>query len=113
MPASPDNPPPPPVVQVRQLRDPRKVYESLMELISRLAGLGLVHCDFNEFNLLASSQRPPVSCHAVFVTNSRVCSQQVDDKEDITLIDFPQMVSVNHANAEVRCGRQSHTVHTL
>jgi RIO kinase 2 len=43
------------VLQIRQLRDPRKVYEGLMELISRLAGLGLVHCDFNEFNLLAST----------------------------------------------------------
>jgi hypothetical protein len=37
---------------------------------------GLVHCDFNEFNLL------------------------IDDDDHLTLIDFPQMVSVTHANAE-------------
>ena len=36
---------------------------------------GLVHCDFNEFNLL------------------------VDDDEVLTLIDFPQMVSTSHLNA--------------
>ena len=36
---------------------------------------GLVHCDFNEFNLL------------------------VDDEEKVTLIDFPQMVSTSHLNA--------------
>lgn len=36
---------------------------------------GLVHCDFNEFNLL------------------------VDDSEVLTLIDFPQMVSTSHLNA--------------
>jgi RIO kinase 2 len=26
---------------------------------------------------------------------------QVDDKENITMIDFPQMVSVSHRNAEM------------
>lgn len=41
--------------QVRSLANPRGVYERLMGLLARLAGLGLVHCDFNEFNLLVSS----------------------------------------------------------
>ncbi len=49
-----------------------------MELISRLAGKGLIHCDFNEFNLLISA----------------------DGNDEVTLIDFPQMVSVSHANAK-------------
>jgi hypothetical protein len=45
-------------------------------LLTRAALLsGLVHCDFNEFNLL------------------------VDDDEVLTLIDFPQMVSTSHLNA--------------
>jgi RIO kinase 2 len=47
-----------------------------MDLIHRLAACGLVHCDFNEFNLL------------------------INEREELTLIDFPQMVSVSHANAE-------------
>jgi RIO-like serine/threonine protein kinase len=46
-----------------------------MDLIHRLAACGLVHCDFNEFNLL------------------------INEEEHLTLIDFPQMVSVSHANA--------------
>jgi RIO-like serine/threonine protein kinase len=46
-----------------------------MDLIHRLAAAGLVHCDFNEFNLL------------------------INEQEHLTLIDFPQMVSVSHANA--------------
>lgn len=65
-----------PLVQLRQLARPARAYLSAMELISRLAGKGLVHCDFNEFNLLIN-----------------------DQSEDLTLIDFPQMVSVTHANA--------------
>ena len=42
---------------------------------ARLAAKGLIHCDFNEFNLL------------------------INGDDELTLIDFPQMVSVSHANA--------------
>ena len=65
-----------PLVQVRELANPGQVYETCMDLIYRLAAKGLIHCDFNEFNLM------------------------VDDEEELTLIDFPQMVSVSHPNAE-------------
>jgi RIO kinase 2 len=46
-----------------------------LEQIIRLAEHWLVHGDFNEFNLL------------------------IDDDENITIIDFPQMTSTNHPNA--------------
>ncbi|GLC51486.1 hypothetical protein PLESTB_000507700 [Pleodorina starrii] len=65
-----------PMVQIRTMAHPARVYLSCMELISRLAAKGLIHCDFNEFNLLIS------------------------EEEELTLIDFPQMVSITHANAE-------------
>ena len=32
------------------LRHPGRVFSALMELIARLAGVGLIHCDRNEFN---------------------------------------------------------------
>ena len=38
---------------MRELRHPRVVYSQLMDLLARLAAKGLIHCDFNEFNLLA------------------------------------------------------------
>ena len=38
---------------MRELRHPRDVYAQLMGLLARLAAKGLIHCDFNEFNLLA------------------------------------------------------------
>jgi RIO kinase 2 len=47
-----------------------------MKLIVKLAEHGLIHGDFNEFNLLIS------------------------DEEEITMIDFPQMVSTDHPNAK-------------
>jgi RIO kinase 2 len=65
-----------PVVQVKDLKDPAKTYGECMDLIVRLARSGLIHGDFNEFNLMVSD----------------------DDK--ITMIDFPQMVSIDHKNAE-------------
>jgi RIO kinase 2 len=65
-----------PMVQVREFKDPEKVYKECMGLLAKLARLGLVHCDFNEFNLF------------------------VDAEERVTLIDFPQMISTSHANAE-------------
>ena len=54
----------------------KKIYQNMMDLIVELGLYGLIHCDFNEFNLL------------------------IDDKEVLTVIDFPQTISINHANAK-------------
>ena len=51
---------------IQELRHPGHVFDQLMQLIVRLAEHGLIHCDFNEFNLL------------------------VNDEEQVTIIDFPQ-----------------------
>ena len=68
-----------PLASLRTLNSPAAAWKSALDLMVRLAQHGLVHCDFNEFNLL------------------------VDDdpagSEALTLIDFPQMVSTNHLNA--------------
>eukprot|EP00211_Chloroparvula_japonica_P001663 CAMPEP_0119136148 /NCGR_PEP_ID=MMETSP1310-20130426/20817_1 /TAXON_ID=464262 /ORGANISM="Genus nov. species nov., Strain RCC2339" /LENGTH=543 /DNA_ID=CAMNT_0007127115 /DNA_START=72 /DNA_END=1703 /DNA_ORIENTATION=+ len=70
-----------PLFQIRKLLNPDVVYKKLMDLIVRLAEHGLIHCDYNEYNLL------------------------VDDNEEITMIDFPQMVSVSHRNAAMYFSR--------
>ncbi|XP_072965842.1 serine/threonine-protein kinase rio2 [Typha angustifolia] len=66
-----------PLVQVKQLQNPDDVFETIMGLVIRLAEHGLIHCDFNEFNIM------------------------IDDDEKVTMIDFPQMVSVSHRNAKM------------
>eukprot|EP00252_Welwitschia_mirabilis_P012883 TRINITY_DN2844_c0_g1_i1.p1 TRINITY_DN2844_c0_g1~~TRINITY_DN2844_c0_g1_i1.p1 ORF type:complete len:483 (+),score=101.20 TRINITY_DN2844_c0_g1_i1:176-1624(+) len=66
-----------PLVQVKQLQHPSVVFKTIIDLIVRLAEHGLIHCDFNEFNIM------------------------IDDDEKITMIDFPQMVSVSHRNAQM------------
>ncbi|KAI8483298.1 Serine/threonine-protein kinase RIO2 [Branchiostoma belcheri] len=65
-----------PMCQVHDVSDPPAVYNECMELIVRFANHGLIHGDFNEFNLM------------------------LDDKDRVTVIDFPQMVSISHPNAE-------------
>ncbi|KAK6914495.1 RIO2 kinase winged helix domain, N-terminal, partial [Dillenia turbinata] len=66
-----------PLVQVKELQNPTMVFETIIALIIRLAEHGLIHCDFNEFNIM------------------------IDDDEKVTMIDFPQMVSVSHRNAQM------------
>ncbi|KAI4352696.1 hypothetical protein L6164_006920 [Bauhinia variegata] len=66
-----------PLVQVKQLQNPEVVFETIVGLIVRLAEHGLIHCDFNEFNVM------------------------INDDEKVTVIDFPQMVSVSHHNAQM------------
>ncbi|KAH6599920.1 hypothetical protein BASA50_002694 [Batrachochytrium salamandrivorans] len=70
-----------PLCQIRDLEDPGKLYSTLMNLIVRLACSGLIHGDFNEFNILIRANDEPV------------------------LIDFPQMVSTSHRNAEMYFNR--------
>ena len=47
------------------LRHPGAVFDKLMEIICRLASYGLIHCDFNEFNLLVSASDGGVGCHSM------------------------------------------------
>merc|ERR1712039_590537 len=74
---------------IQQLRHPGAVFDKLMEQICRLASFVLIHCDFNEFNLL------------------------VNDNEEVTIIDFPQMISTDHVNAEYYFNRDVECIRTF
>ncbi|XP_068523076.1 serine/threonine-protein kinase RIO2 isoform X1 [Anas acuta] len=65
-----------PLCQVHHIEDPAAVYSELMDLIVKLGNHGLIHGDFNEFNLI------------------------LDNDDHVTMIDFPQMISTSHPNAE-------------
>ncbi|CAG9853744.1 unnamed protein product [Phyllotreta striolata] len=52
------------------------LYDDLMNLIVRFADSGVIHGDFNEFNIILNSEEKPI------------------------IIDFPQMISTQHPNAE-------------
>eukprot|EP01138_Halocafeteria_seosinensis_P007374 gb/GECG01007539.1/.p1 GENE.gb/GECG01007539.1/~~gb/GECG01007539.1/.p1 ORF type:complete len:352 (+),score=23.58 gb/GECG01007539.1/:1-1056(+) len=75
--------------QAPRLENPENVYNECMNYIIRFAECGLIHCDFNEFNIMISL---------------------VDGVERITIIDFPQMVSVDHPNAHKLFDRDVHCI---
>ncbi|RAL65641.1 hypothetical protein DID88_005312 [Monilinia fructigena] len=76
-----------PMRQISSVPDPASLYAELISMILRLAQYGLIHGDFNEFNILIKEEGNPKN-----------------PEEPVTLtpilIDFPQMVSVDHVNAE-------------
>jgi RIO kinase 2 len=73
---------------VAHLAHPAEVYEGLMNLILKFASYGLIHGDFNEFNIMIS------------------------DTEKIYVIDFPQMVSIAHKNAAFYFERDVNCIRT-
>jgi len=64
------------LVKVNKLENPEKVYHQCMDMIVRFAEHGLIHSDFNEFNLMITKD------------------------QEIRVIDFPQMVSTAHLEGE-------------
>ncbi|GAB0133755.1 hypothetical protein EsDP_00002152 [Epichloe bromicola] len=78
-----------PLRQISTVPDPASLYADLIALILRLANHGLIHGDFNEFNILIKEEKTVLE----------------DGVESIRLepvvIDFPQMVSMEHQNAEM------------
>jgi RIO kinase 2 len=68
-----------------------------MDLIVRLARSGLIHGDFNEFNILIMEHGRDINGgHDDDVDGGDVAARPPVP----VLIDFPQMVSTDHENAE-------------
>lgn len=65
-----------PLQQISEVDDPAELYEKLMNLMLKFANHGVIHGDFNEFNIMITDSGCPI------------------------VIDFPQMVSTGHSNAK-------------
>ena len=75
-----------PLRQIDNVPDPASLYAELMELLCKLGSMGLIHGDFNEFNVMIKEEAKESSDAVTLVP---------------VLIDFPQMVSMDHLNAEI------------
>lgn len=73
-----------PLRGIESIPDPGKLYAELMDMIVQLAKRGLIHGDFNEFNILIKEKT---------LASGKILLQPI-------LIDFPQTVSTNHSNAK-------------
>jgi RIO kinase 2 len=66
-----------PMTQINEVIDIDQLYDDLMNLIVRFGNCGVIHGDFNEFNIMVTDDAKPI------------------------VIDFPQMVSTSHENAKM------------
>ncbi|KAI0874667.1 Rio2, N-terminal-domain-containing protein [Hypoxylon argillaceum] len=119
-----------PLRQIASVPDPALLYAELIALILRLAKHGLIHGDFNEFNILIQEeplepesaaeedeQKQPSRKGKEVERPQPAADPTPSDDDDAeaaaaaapepkvkitpVLIDFPQMVSMDHANAEM------------
>lgn len=113
--------------QIASVPSPGSLYSEIMDLIVRLAASGLIHGDFNEFNILirdhrseAEKDRDEENPEERFERIKEAGGDfpvVVDKREgegegegegrrekngglEVVLIDFPQMVSTDHVDAE-------------
>ncbi|KAK2055909.1 RIO1 family protein [Colletotrichum caudatum] len=81
-----------PLRQISSIPDPAALYSDLLDLLLRLAKHGLIHGDYNEFNILIKEE---------------TSTSKTDEGEEEVIklvpivIDFPQMISMDHQNAEM------------
>lgn len=72
-----------PMRQLKEHSNPQKLYSDLMKFIVKLGNHGLIHCDFNEFNII--------------IVHEEAKDQYQDE---FVVIDFPQCISIGHVDAE-------------
>ena len=111
-----------PLRQIEEVADPAALYDELMDLIVRLARTGLIHGDFNEFNLLIreevvqtpeqANENSPLGTEQegeaqpgeqkLKLQHNSTVEEQASGKVRLIpiLIDFPQMLSTTHQNAK-------------
>ena len=71
-----------PMRQLYEHTNHEKLYSDLMKFIVKLANNGLIHCDFNEYNIMILE------------------AEASERTRDFVVIDFPQCISIEHPDAE-------------
>ena len=105
-----------PLRMVEGVPDVPALYAELMEMVVRLAGVGLIHGDFNEFNIMIVEEEEEEGQGKEKKEVADVGGATIPPEADVhnastaltssirivpILIDFPQMVSTSHMNAQM------------
>lgn len=75
-----------PLCNVREIENKERLYNDLMNIMCRLAYCGVIHGDYNEFNIMLTQDEKPI------------------------IIDFPQMLPIHHEEAEMYFDRDVHCI---
>ncbi|KAG7879080.1 hypothetical protein KL937_003493 [Ogataea polymorpha] len=73
-----------PMRQLREHFQYKRLYSQLMQFMVKLANHGLIHCDYNEYNIMIREDG----------------SYDSATEPGFLVIDFPQCISINHVDAE-------------
>lgn len=87
-----------PMRQLNGHGEPGRLYMTLMNFIIKLASQGLIHCDFNEFNIMIRENFDP---------------NKEEPEREVVIIDFPQCVSINHPDAKRYFDRDVNSICTF
>lgn len=100
-----------PLRQISAVPDPAALYGELISMILRLARHGLIHGDFNEFNILIKEEKK-TEPSAKGKEDAEATTGEEEETLSVTpiVIDFPQMVSMDHQNAEMYFDRDVNCV---
>ena len=95
-----------PLRQIASVPDPASLYADLIALLLRLASHGLIHGDYNEFNILIKEEKVSAATNEEDGKTPAEGAAEGDEAEETiklvpVVIDFPQMVSMDHRNAEM------------
>ncbi|TID28623.1 hypothetical protein CANINC_002379 [Pichia inconspicua] len=74
-----------PMKQLYEYKEVEKLYSELMKFIVKLGNQGLIHCDYNEYNIM--------------IVDNKDEDLPKSDKRFV-VIDFPQCISIEHPDAE-------------
>lgn len=85
-----------PMKHLRKHDNYKALYSNLMNFIVKLANHGLIHCDFNEFNIIIRDKE-----------------EAVNHEFDFVVIDFPQCVSIEHTDAKVYFDRDVESIRSF
>lgn len=97
-----------PLRTISKVGDPAPLYSELLNFIVRFAQYGLIHGDFNEFNILIES--PFLT--AASATSPLPAPTPENTRMTAHLIDFPQITSMLHPSARVYFNRDVECIKT-
>lgn len=103
-----------PMKHLRTHNNYRKLYSDLMNFIVKLGNHGLIHCDFNEFNIIIRDHAVTGGNGINIGGNSKKQAERAKQGKqeipevakslsadsDFVVIDFPQCVSIEHVDAK-------------
>jgi RIO kinase 2 len=105
-----------PLRQISKVPDPPSLYAQLISLILRFAKFGLIHGDFNEFNILVEELGKSGKTIAQEDEDESEGAPRTEDKDIVLnpiVIDFPQTLSISHPNAEFYFDRDVNCIKTF